>query len=90
MTNYPLCRYCGEPMEIADVDYYGTTYKCACEGYKKDVALQIEIKKLTNQLNKKEDELREHRNDSMYNKKIKKAEKIIDDVKRDFYSYWTE
>ena len=55
MTNYPLCRYCGKSMEIADVDYYGATYKCACEGYKKDVALQIEIKKLTNQLNKKED-----------------------------------
>ncbi len=38
--NNPLCRYCGKPMKIYDEDYYGTTYKCACDGYKKDIALQ--------------------------------------------------
>lgn len=87
MSN-PLCRYCGKPMEIDNVDYYGTTYECSCDDYKKDIALQKEISEIDRKLLMKKIELDNHRNQSIYKKRIKEVEQILNDINKNFNSTW--
>lgn len=76
----PLCKYCGNPMLIDNIEYTDIWYKCKCEGYLKEQKLIVEIRDIEDSLWKKKNELANHQSSSMYAKSIgelkRKVEKI--------------
>lgn len=66
----PLCKYCGNPMLIDSIEYTDIWYKCNCEGYLKEQKLMADIRDIEYSLRKKQDELQQHRSNSLYAKSI--------------------
>ena len=79
--NNPLCKYCGSPMKIESVDYYGVSYECRCDGYIKEQELKEEIFTIEHNLWKKKSELENHQANSLYRCSIRELENKIKEIK---------
>lgn len=84
MLKNPKCKYCNEVMEIENTDYYGTSYKCNCENYRKEQKIKDEIYALKQTLGKKERELENLINNSMYERTLREYESRIKAFKDQF------
>jgi len=84
----PLCKHCGEPMEIESVDYYGASYECKCEGYIKEWKLKEELSTIRKALREKETELENHINNSLYECTIREFENKIKEFKKQYEERW--
>lgn len=80
----PLCKYCGNPMSIQDIDYYGISYECHCDGYIKEQELEEEISAIEDNLRKKKAELECHRANSLYRCSIRELEQKIKEIESQY------
>ena len=87
IMNKPKCRYCGQPMEVDDIDYYGTYYKCSCEGYQKERRIMGEINYLKYQRVQKIRELEDHRSSGVY---LKERNSLKNAISKLDYEYEKE
>lgn len=88
MKNMPLCRFCGQPMEIARFDHYDTWYSCSCDGYKKYQKLQHTVLELKSKLCDAEEELYKHKKSSLYQTKLASLEAKKRAVLDAYYDEW--